>query len=101
MEFKGTKLELGIKKEIPMYDAGLGLYWNRIESKDREILCTITHKDFKTTESITNLFQSAPDLLEALQEMLNEFHVITDARNEQEQEDAINKAKQAIEKALK
>lgn len=91
MEFKGTK---GEWKSVLCH----GAFELHIQGM-RPIV--IPGYGFEESQANAKLIAAAPDLLEALQLMLKEFYVIADDRNEIEQEDAINKAKQAIEKALK
>lgn len=56
--------------------------------------------EIKEYEANAKLIAASPDLLEALQMMIKEFSIISDARNEYEQEIAVSKAEKAIEKAI-
>ena len=77
--------------------------------KDREIL--ISQLDYKRKELqessdknltyINEMTAEIKELAEALQEMVDEFNVVTDARNEIEQEDAMNNAIELLKKYKK
>jgi len=77
--------------------------------KDREVL--IGQLDYKRKElqessdksliENTELREEIKNLSEALQDMVNEFHVVSDARNETEQEEAMNNAIELLKKYKK
>ena len=77
--------------------------------EDREIL--IKQLDYKRKElqessdrgliENTELREEIKNLAESLQEMVNEFHVVADARNETEQEEAMNNAIELLSKYKK
>lgn len=89
LEFKGTK-----EQWKSVYIPKTKYHSDRYEvqyGKDGECIAEFVHNEFDS-----KLISSAPDLLEALQEMVKQ----NELRGYGDSEDSI-KAKQAIEKALK